>query len=122
MRKPVLTAAILLAAACCLGSCAVGDRPGARTYAWPFYDDYFNQQGTSNTRAAGPFYEHEKRADGYTRTAVRPFYVYTSNPSQFEEDRLFFYPLARFRQRERPAGQAAVKRAFTCCPLCGGTT
>lgn len=117
MAKPVLTAVILLAAACCLGGCTVGDRPGARTYAWPFYDDYFNQQGTSNTRAAGPFYEHEKRADGYTRTAVRPFYVYTSNPSQFEEDRLFFYPLARYRERQRPGWPGRSETRFHLLPF-----
>jgi hypothetical protein len=48
---------------------------------------------------------------------VRPFYVYTSNPSQFEEDRLFFYPLARQRTRERPGWVGRKETRFHLLPF-----
>lgn len=84
-----------------LAGCAA-DRPGARTYAWPFYQDYYAQDGTRTSSAMGPFVDTVDKTSGYSRRVVRPFYVYTSDPSQFEEDRLFFYPMARYRERERP--------------------
>ena len=118
MRRPGLTQVlVMLCALCALGGCAMGDRPGARTYAWPFYDSYFSQDGTRTTNAAGPVFHDTRRADGYTRTAVRPFYVYTSNPSQFEEDRLFFYPLARQRERERPGWPGRKETRFHLLPV-----
>lgn len=97
MRGLILLIPLLLL----LGGCAVGsDRPGARTYAWPFFQEGTEMDGTTRSRALGPFVEQEERPDGYVRTSVRPFYSYTVEPSRREVDQLFFYPIGRYRQRD----------------------
>ncbi|MCC6465456.1 MAG: hypothetical protein IT463_08980 [Planctomycetes bacterium] len=101
----------------CLGGCAVGaDRPGVRTYAWPFYQDQYLPGDQSRASALGPFVDVEKRGS-YSRVSVRPFYSYTVDPSQYQREQLFFYPISQYRERERPGWPGRKETRFSLLPF-----
>lgn len=112
----VCLAMFVLALGMC--GCAVGgDRPPVRTYAWPFFNESIDAQGNATSRALGPFVEQEERRDGYFSATVRPFYRYIRDPSAYEEDHLFFYPLSRYRERERPGWEGRRETRFHALPF-----
>lgn len=101
-----------------LAGCAVGgERPPVRTYAWPFFNEATDVDGTTRTRALGPLYERETREDGYVQRVVRPFYSYTESPAKSEIDRLFFYPIGRWRERNQPGWEGRRERQIHAMPF-----
>jgi hypothetical protein len=107
----------ILAVGLLLSGCAVGgSAPPTRTHAWPFFQEDVGRDGT-HVRALGPFVEQEERADGYVRSTVRPFYTYVNDPSAYEEDHLLFYPMARYRERERPGWEGRRETRVHALPF-----
>ncbi|MCC6575378.1 MAG: EF-hand domain-containing protein [Planctomycetes bacterium] len=100
LRCMVVAAALLctlLAAGC------VTDSPRTRAYAWPFYRADVNPEtGDRTSGTLGPIADKTRRTDGFVQTNVRPFYSYTRDPQQFQQEQTFFYPLGMYRERERP--------------------
>ncbi len=100
------------------GGCAVGgDRPPTRTHAWPFFNESVDVDGTTRTRALGPFYERTSKPDGFVEELVRPFYSYTERPSKSEVDHLYFYPIGRWRERNQPGWEGRHERQIHVMPL-----
>jgi hypothetical protein len=113
MRHWVAVGLLLL-----LCGCAVGREPApVRTYAWPFFSETYDVDGTRRGRALGPLVEEEARPDGYVRRTVRPFFSYTVSPSEAENDLLFFYPVGRYRDRRQAGWEGRRETQFHLMPF-----